>query len=363
MQIYGNGDKLITSSDWHTTSAGTNLVYGNVFNKKGITATNVIGTTRHTTLKAANDLDNWNFCRTPLNCSFKKGDTITISLFGVLTGKQVGDGQYKATIMSADTNTCYDDHPDDVWIKSGSRESKTIVVNADSNPTNPPYVLIYSGKAGNTGGNTLEINDLKVERGSIATQWSPAPQEYAMKSDYDKLLGVGNLLTDDEMNIANALKSTAAQGAISNINYLNGVSRFHYKGISSYEVINWPFKVSPNTNYRMEIVVNSTNELTALDNTMPYIPWGINSKENLTDASSGDIGNWHLPLPWSKEISGSITFNSGSYSKLYLIANFGFANDGIDTDVTLQIKLFRNDSIQTQIDQLRSQIEQLKQSK
>lgn len=187
MQIYGNGDKLITSSDWHNTSAGTNLVYGNVFDNQGFSATNVIGTTRHTTLKTINDLDNWKFCRTPLNCSFKKGDTITISLFGVLTGKQVGDGQYKATIMSADTNTCYDDHPDDVWIKSGSRESKTIVVNADSNPTNPPYVLIYAGKAGSTGGNTIEINDLKVERGSIATQWSPAPQDLVLKSDLDAL--------------------------------------------------------------------------------------------------------------------------------------------------------------------------------
>lgn len=176
-----------------------------------------------------------------------------------------------------------------------------------------------------------------------------------------QLLGIRNLLTDDEMNIANALKSTAAQGAISNMNYSNGVSHFHYKGISDYEIINWPFTVSPNTNYRMEIVAYSTSEMTIPYNTLPYIPWGINSKEDLTVASSGDIGNWHLPLPWSKEISGSIAFNSGSYSKLYLIANFGFVNDGIDTDMALQIKLFRNDSIQAQIDQLRSQIEQLKQ--
>lgn len=176
-----------------------------------------------------------------------------------------------------------------------------------------------------------------------------------------RLLGVGNLLTDDEMNIANALKSPAAQGAISNMSYSNGVSRFHYKGTAGFEVINWSFKVSPNTSYRMEIVVNSTNEMTALSNDQPYMPWGINSQEDLNDNASGDIGNRHLPLPWSKEISGSITFNSGNYSKLYLISNFGFIMDWVDTDITLQIKLFRNDSIQTQIDQLRSQIEQLKQ--
>ena len=187
MQIFGGGARYLTEKYMANTSAGTNLVYGNVFDNQGFPATNVIGTTRHTTLKTKNDLDNWDFCRTPLNCSFKKGDTITISLFGVLTGKQVGDGQYKATIMSADTNTCYDDHPDDVWIKSGSRSSKTIVVNADSNPTNPPYVLIYAGKAGSTGGNTIEINDLKVERGTVATQWSPAPQDLVLRSDLDAL--------------------------------------------------------------------------------------------------------------------------------------------------------------------------------
>lgn len=178
-----------------------------------------------------------------------------------------------------------------------------------------------------------------------------------------QLLDIRNLLTDDEMNIANASKSPAAQGAISNMNYSNGVNYFHYKGIADYERINWPFKVSPNTNYRMEIVANSTSEMTALDATQPYMPWGINSKEDLTFATSGDIGNWHLPLPWSKGISGSITFNSGSYSQLYLFANFGFTTDAIDTDIVLQIKLFKNDSIQTEVDQLRSQIDQLKQSK
>ena len=211
----------------------------------------------------------------------------------------------------------------------------------------------------------LVIQDVTLNKGNFAREYSPAPEDYVMKSDYDELLdhelGIGNLLTDDEMNIANALKSTAAQGAISNMNYSNGVSHFHYKGTVGYEVINLPFTVSPNTSYRMEIVVNSTNELTALSNDRPYMPWSINSQEDLNDNASGDIGNWQLPLPWSKEISGSITFNSGNYSKLYLISNWGFANDGIDTDITLQMKLFRNDSIKAEIDQLRSQIEQLKQ--
>lgn len=125
---------------------------------------------------------------------------------GVLTGNQVGDGQYKATIYSEDLSICYDSHEDDVLIKSGSRGSKTIVVNADSDPTNPPYVMIYTGKAGNTGGNTIEINDLKAERGSIATQWSPAPQEYAMKADLLKYLlnGQSQTYVDDSFDLSSA---------------------------------------------------------------------------------------------------------------------------------------------------------------
>ena len=203
MQIFGGGARYLTEKDMANTSAGTNLVYGNIFLKN---SDEVVGTTKHTTLQTSDDTDNWNYCRTPLNCSFKKGDTITISLLGVLTGKQVGDGQYKATIYSEDLSICYDSHENDVLIKSGSRGSKTIVVNADSDPADPPYVLIYTGKAGSTGGNMIEINDLKVERGSIATQWSPAPQEYAMKADLLKYLlnGQSQTYVDDSFDLNSA---------------------------------------------------------------------------------------------------------------------------------------------------------------
>lgn len=177
-------------------------------------------------------------------------------------------------------------------------------------------------------------------------------QEYLTEKYLYNLLGIKNQLTDDEMNISNALMSDAAKKAISNINYSNGVNTFHYYGVSGYEGINWLFKVSPSTNYRMVIVASSTSEITALDNMKPYIPWVINSKENLNDPDStyGDIANGHSPLPWSGWTSESIFFNSGSYNNLYLNTNFGFINDGVDTGITLRIKLFKADSIQDQID-------------
>lgn len=164
-----------------------------------------------------------------------------------------------------------------------------------------------------------------------------------------QLLGIRNLLTDDEMNISNALMSDTAKKAISNIKYSSGVNTFHYYGAGGYEGVNWLFQVSPNTNYRMVIVANSTSEITALDATQPYMPWGINSKEDLTDATSGDIANGHLPLPWSGRVSESIFFNSGRYNNLYLNTNFGLIKDEVVTDITLRIELFKADSIQDQI--------------
>ena len=176
-------------------------------------------------------------------------------------------------------------------------------------------------------------------------------QEYLTEKDPYNLLGIKNQLTDDEMDISNALMSDAAKKAISNIKYSNGVNTFHYYGVSGYERVNWLFKVSPNTNYRMIIVASSTSEITALDNMKPYIPWAINSKEDLNDSDStyGDIAKGHSPLPWSGWTSESIFFNSGSYNNLYLNANLGFISDDIDTDITLRIKLFKADSIQDQI--------------
>ena len=357
MQLFAGGEELANKKD----IINPNLAYGYV---RSVADSTIVGTVKDFTFTADNS-NNYCFYKVPINLPIRKGDAITISAFATLSGPQAADGLYKATIYDTNIQATFDDTADTVHLKSGIRSSKTIFANRDSDPNDPPVLFIYSGVAGKTNGNTIHVQEVKVERGTVATPWCPAYEDYVMKSDYGELLdhelGIGNLLTDDEMNIANALKNPAAQGAISNMNYSNGVSYFHYRGTTDYERINWPFQVSPNTNYRMEIVVNSTNELVALDNTQPYVPWGINSKEDLTAATSGDIGNWHLPLPWSKEISGSITFNSGNYSKLYLFSNLGFTTDMVDTDITLQIKLFRNDSIQTQIDQLRSQIEQLKQ--
>lgn len=181
-------------------------------------------------------------------------------------------------------------------------------------------------------------------------------EELVTLKELYSLLGISNLLTDDEMNIANALMSDAAKKAISNINYSNGVNAFHYYGGPDYERINWKFEVKPNTNYRVVIDAKSSANLTPIDSNNKFIPWNINSTQDLTEALNGDIATWHLPLSWQGIQHGEITFNSGNHNEVFLTTNFGMANDGINSDITLQIKMFKADSIQDQIDQINSKL-------
>lgn len=165
------------------TGGGINLVGGTLLN----TDFTVLGGTSKDFSFSATKENNWNFRVFPLDFSFKKGDIFTLSAYADLTGPQVGDGSYKATIFNHGTSFCYETESDINFLKAGQRSSKIIRVNADSNPNDPPILLIYSGTAGKTGGNTIHVKDLKLERGSIATQWSPAPEDLVLKSDFDDL--------------------------------------------------------------------------------------------------------------------------------------------------------------------------------
>lgn len=178
------------------------------------------------------------------------------------------------------------------------------------------------------------------------------------------ILGITNLLTDDEMNIANAIKTDSVQQAISNAKYANGVNTFHYRGSYGWETFYWGIAVQPNTNYEFTIIANSTNQLTALDATEPYIPIIVDSSGGAfgtgNHPSNGDLGNGQLNLPWQGTETGKVIFNSKNYSNIYIGCSFGSTNDGINTDITLQTTLLKADPIQSQIDNLQNQINALK---
>lgn len=193
MSIFVNGKKVIDENDWKNTNIGTNLISGPVFSNTLIPQS---GNSKDFTFSAPKKFD-WTFQLFPLNCSFKKGDIFTISAFATLTGSN-NNGLYKASILSRDYQIVYDPNADTDWLKAGQVCSKTITVNADSDPNNPPYLSIYSGVAGSTGGNTIHVQNLKIEHGSIATQWSPAPEDLVLKSDFDALKAKVDSLTKSQ---------------------------------------------------------------------------------------------------------------------------------------------------------------------
>lgn len=183
------------------------------------------------------------------------------------------------------------------------------------------------------------------------------------ESKLNSLLGRNNLLTDDEMDISKAAKTDPAQQAISNAKYANGISTFHYCGVTNYEIFNWKIAVQPNTNYEFSIIANSTNLLTALGPIIPCIPITVDSSGAFsftTTVSNGDLGRGQLNLPWQGIETEKISFNSQNYSNIYLAFVFGTTADGVNTDITLQTSLLKADPIQSQIDNLQNQINALK---
>lgn len=181
MQLFGGGARFLTEKDMANTNVGVNLAYGVV---RSSDLSTIYGNTRQASFAASS---NNCYSATKLYGNFKKGDVVTISAFGNLTGQNVKDGFYKATIYDSNASYCYDGDEDRIFLTQGTWSSKQVVFNADTDPNNPPMLLLYCGLAPSTANNTIVLNGIKVERGSVATQYSPAPQDLVLKSDLDAL--------------------------------------------------------------------------------------------------------------------------------------------------------------------------------
>lgn len=176
-----------------------------------------------------------------------------------------------------------------------------------------------------------------------------------------RLLGIHNLLTDDEMDISKTVKNDQAKRAISNEKYANGISTFHYCGVGGMECINWKFNVDPHTDYQMTISATTSAELGPVFPDNPTMRWAITSNPLLagTSLEKGDIANYLLSVPWKETRSFEISFNSGQHSSLYLFAGFGYLSDVVNTDISLQLELLRK-PVQSEIDQIQNQLDQQK---
>ncbi|MGK4094455.1 hypothetical protein AB0X79_08040 [Pediococcus pentosaceus] len=59
-----------------------------------------------------------------------------------------------------------------------------------------PWLLIYAGTPGNTKGNKVTFNYYKLEKGNKATDWSPAPEDFATNTEFDQINNAIKLKAD-----------------------------------------------------------------------------------------------------------------------------------------------------------------------
>ncbi len=102
----------------------------------------------------------------------KLGDSITVSAEGTLTGTGTLDGYqvmlYDYTGKQQRSKTQY--------LEAGKRDSVTLTLDNLSG-SGDTVLLIYAGKAGETQGKKNVVHHLMVEKGTVAHDWSPAPED------------------------------------------------------------------------------------------------------------------------------------------------------------------------------------------
>ena len=93
------------------------------------------------------------------------------------------------------------------FILSPDAKAVTAEVSADCDNAK---ILLYTGIPGDTANKSLDVTNLKLERGNIASDWTPAPEDFME-------IGGGNLLVDRLLQIC-AISSESANANNNNSN-------------------------------------------------------------------------------------------------------------------------------------------------
>lgn len=143
-----------------TTGGGRNLIAN--------TGTDIV-------IDATSDVtDNWSFAVLGFIEQPKQGDLITVSAEGTLTGTGTLD-EYQVVLYNASTANSRSQAQ---YLKAGKRDSVTLSLdNLDGD--GDTVLLIYAGKASETGGKKNVVHHLMVEKGTVAHDWQPAPSDMA----------------------------------------------------------------------------------------------------------------------------------------------------------------------------------------
>ena len=117
---------------------------------------------------------NYTYVKFPINGQpIKQGDVFTLSAnvdTSSLVGNEVTVSFYNDAVSTTYTGWVH------LTVNNGRIEGK-LTVNASGNNKTDAVLLIYSGKAGTTAGSVVTISNLKLERGTVATDWTPAPED------------------------------------------------------------------------------------------------------------------------------------------------------------------------------------------
>lgn len=147
--------------------------------------------------------NNWSFAKLGFIEQPKQGDLITVSAEGTLTGTGTLD-EYQVILYNANTTN---QRSQSRILKVGKRDSVTLTLdNLDGN--GDTVLLIYAGKNGETGGKKNVVHHLMVEKGTVAHDWSPAPED-APSNDPQLVHKTGNeTIAGDKTLVGNTTLAT-----------------------------------------------------------------------------------------------------------------------------------------------------------
>lgn len=146
----------------------------------------------------------WCFRVFPLNTELKIGDKITVSADVTLTGK----GNLSQWGMSLWSKDVVDMRSNEYSADVGKGSTVTLTVTSISDISKPTALLIYCGRIGDTEGKKAVFHHLKVERGEIATPYSPAPSDNATVT---QLQSVTASIDGLQSNVTNYQKDTTSK--------------------------------------------------------------------------------------------------------------------------------------------------------
>lgn len=139
----------------------------------------------------------------------KQGDLITVSAEGTLTGTGTLD-EYQVVLYNVSTTNSRSQAQ---YLKAGKRDSVTLSLdNLDGD--GDTILLIYAGKATETGGKKNVIHHLMVEKGTVAHDWSPATSDMATVTSVTNLSATVNGIQSQVYNSDGSSKITQLSNLI-----------------------------------------------------------------------------------------------------------------------------------------------------